>query len=496
MNYRLTLRIQGGLLIFLAAMLLTPLPFSLAHPRAEAWHDGAFWAFLLTALIVLAVGWALHRLFRAQGEMTYREGFAIVTFGWIAYALFGGLPYLLAEVNGIRHLGDAFFEAMSGFSTTGATVITGLEHVPPSILFWRAMTQWLGGMGMIVLSLAILPFLGVGGMQLFEAESPGPTKDRLSPRIQDTAKVLWGVYAILTLAEVLLLWAGGMNGFESVCHAFTTMATGGFSTRDASIAAFGSYTHVVIGVFMLLAGVNFSLHYHALRGDPRRYWQSEEFRFYLALIASSTAVITVLIVLQDDLPGHALIKLRDAAFQTISLMTTTGYATADFETWPAMAQYLLITLMFVGGCAASTGGSIKVVRILLLSKHAFLQISRLIHPREVRSLKLDHKPVSREVIQSVLGFFALFVAIFLLGSLLMAGILPPHADGTADLVTACTSVVSALGNVGPGLGTVGPTETYTHLPTAGKLVLAVCMLVGRLEVFTVLVLFFPSFWRK
>ncbi|HPM80901.1 MAG TPA: potassium transporter TrkG [Candidatus Anammoximicrobium sp.] len=496
MNLRLTLRVQGGLLIFLAAMLLTPVPFSLAHPRAGAWHDGAFWAFLLASLIALAVGLALYRRFRTDDEMTYREGFAIVTFGWISYALFGGLPYLLAEVNGIRGFADAFFEAMSGFSTTGSTVITGLERVPPSILFWRAMTQWLGGMGIIVLSLAILPFLGVGGMQLFEAESPGPTKDRLSPRIQDTAKVLWGVYAILTLTEALLLWAGGMTAFESLCHAFTTMATGGFSTRDASIAAFGGYTHVVIGMFMLLAGVNFSLHFHTLRGRPGRYWQSEEFRFYLALIASSTAVITVLIVLQRDLPGHALVKFRDAAFQTVSMMTTTGYATADFETWPAMAQYLLVALMFVGGCAASTGGSIKVVRILLLSKHAFLQLSRLIHPREVRSLKLDHKPVSREVIQSVLGFFALFVAIFLLGSLLMAGILPPGADGAPDLVTAGTAVISALGNIGPGLGTVGPTETYTHLPAAGKLVLAACMLVGRLEVFTVLVLFFPSFWRK
>mgnify|MGYP001144200614 CR=1 FL=1 len=265
MNIRLTLRIQGGLLIFLAAMLLTPLPFSLAYPRAESWHDGAFWAFLLSALIALAVGVTLHRYFRAEGEMTYREGFAIVTFGWIVFALFGGLPYVLADVDDIRHVADAFFEAMSGFSTTGATVITGLDQASASILFWRAMTQWLGGMGIIVLSLAILPFLGVGGMQLFEAESPGPTKDRLSPRIQDTAKVLWGVYAILTLAETLLLWAGGMNAFESLCHAFTTMATGGFSTRDASIAAFGSYTHVVIGVFMLAAGVNFSLHFHALR---------------------------------------------------------------------------------------------------------------------------------------------------------------------------------------------------------------------------------------
>lgn len=496
MNYRLTLRIQGGLLIFLAAMLLTPLPFSLAHPAAETWHDGAFWAFLWTALIALAVGAVLYRTFRTTEEMTYREGFAIVTFGWLAYAFFGGLPYLLAEVRGVQHFADAFFEAMSGFSTTGATVIRGLEHAPPSILFWRALTQWLGGMGMIVLSLAILPFLGVGGMQLFEAESPGPTKDRLSPRIQDTAKVLWGVYVILTLAEVCLLWLGGMTVFESLCHALTTMATGGFSTRDASIAAFGTYAHVVTGLFMLLGGVNFSLHFYALRGQPGRYWQSEEFRFYLALIAASTVLITVVNVLASGLPGHALIKLRDAAFQTISLITTTGFVTADFETWPAMAQYTLVGLMFVGGCAASTGGGIKVVRILLLGKHAHLQISRLIHPREIRSLKLDHKPVSREVVQSVLGFFALFMGAFCLGSLLMAGILPARADGSADLVTAGTAVVSALGNVGPGLGTVGPIETYTHLPGAAKLVLAICMLVGRLEVFTVLVLFFPSFWRR
>jgi len=496
MNLHLTLRIQGGLLIFLAAMLLTPLPFSLVYPRPDSWHDGAFWAFLAAALITLAVGGVLFRRFPADGEMTYREGFAIVTFGWIAYAVFGGLPYLLADVSGVRNFADAFFEAMSGFSTTGATVITGLDHTAPSILFWRAMTQWLGGMGIIVLSLAILPFLGVGGMQLFEAESPGPTKDRLSPRIQDTAKVLWGVYVILTLAEVLLLWAGEMNAFESLCHAFTTMATGGFSTRDASVAAFGSYTQVVIGVFMLLAGVNFSLHFHALRGSPRRYWESEECRFYLALVASSTAIITVLLLVQSELPGSVLLKARDAAFQTISLMTTTGYATADFETWPAMAQYILMALMFIGGCAASTGGSIKVVRLLLLSKHASLQLSRLIHPREVRSLKLDHKPVSREVIQAVLGFFALFMAIFLLASILLAGLLPAQADETADLTTAGTAVISALGNVGPGLGTVGPTETYTHLPALGKLLLAVCMLVGRLEVFTVLVLFFPSFWRK
>lgn len=496
MNLRFTLRIQGGLLLFLGGMLLTPLPFSVWYHRPGSWHDGALPAFLAAALVTLLAGAALYWCVRAEGEMTYREGFGIVTLGWIGFATFGALPYWWADVSGIQHPVDAFFEAMSGFSTTGATVITDLETVPCSILFWRAMTQWLGGMGIIVLSLAILPFLGVGGMQLFEAEVPGPTKDRLSPRIQDTAKVLWAVYVLITLAEVLLLWAGGMELFEALCHALTTMATGGFSTRDASIAAFGSYTHVVIGLFMLLAGVNFSLHYYALRGQLRRYWQSEELRFYLALIACCTAVITVAIGWHPDVPGNLLTRLRDAAFQTISLMTTTGYVTVDYERWPAVAQYVLVALMFVGGCAGSTGGGIKVVRVLLLTKHAFLQLSRLIHPREVRSLKLDHTPVSREVIQSVLGFFALLTLIFVLSSVVLAGLVPPHADGTADLVTAGTAVISALGNVGPGLGTVGPTETYTHLPALAKLVLAICMLVGRLEVFTVLVLFFPSFWRK
>ncbi len=496
MNLRLTLRIQGGLLLFLGGMLLTPVPVSLWHRRPEAWHDGALWAFLIAALISLVVGLVIYRRVRFEGEMTYREGFAIVTFGWLGFAAFGSLPYLLADVSGVANPADAFFESMSGFSTTGATVITGLDAQAPSILFWRAMTQWLGGMGIIVLSLAILPFLGVGGMQLFEAEAPGPQKDRLSPRIQDTAKVLWGVYVLITAVEACLLWLGGMSVFESLCHSMTTMATGGFSTRDASVAAFGSYTHVVIGVFMLVAGVNFSLHYFALRGDFRRYWHSDEFRFYIGLIAFATAVITLMTALDPNLPGNLPAKLRDAAFQTISLMTTTGYATADYERWPALAQYILMALMFVGGCAGSTGGSIKVVRLLLLIRHAFLQLVLLIHPRQVRSLKLDHKPVSREVIQSVLGFFALFMALFLIASMVMAGILPPADDGTADLLTAGSAVISALGNVGPGLGSIGPTETYTHVPALGKLVLAICMLVGRLEVFTVLVLFFPSFWRK
>ncbi|MHB8952895.1 MAG: TrkH family potassium uptake protein [Pirellulaceae bacterium] len=496
MNIRLTLRILGGLLIFLGVMLLTPVSVSLTYPRPDSWDDGALLAFVVSSLVTLSAGGALYGLVQARGEMTYREGFAVVTFGWVGYALFGSLPFLLADVTGVDNPADAFFEAMSGFSTTGSTTIVGLESQPHSILFWRALTQWLGGMGIIVLSLAILPFLRVGGMQLFEAEAPGPTKDRLSPRIQDTARVLWGVYILLTGTEVLLLWGGGMSIFESLCHAFTTMSTGGFSTRDASIAVFNTYEQLIVLLFMVLAGVNASLHYYALQGHVRRYWNSEEFRFYFWIIVGATLLITLLIAQDGSIPGSLAIKLRDAAFQAVSLLTTTGYVSADYERWPTMAQYILIALMFLGGCAGSTAGGIKVVRVLLLLKHALLQLSVLIHPREVRSLKLDHKPVSREVIQSVLGFFALFMTVLLVGSVTMAGLLPANADGSADMLTAGTSVLSALSNIGPGLGTVGPIETYTMIPGAGKLLLALCMLVGRLEVFTVLVLFFPSFWQK
>lgn len=496
MNFPLTLRVLGGLMSFLGVMLLTPIPFSLWYRGDDAYHDGALWAFLASSAITLLAGTVAHRFVKSRGEMSYREGFGIVTFGWIGYALFGSLPYLLVAAPGIDTPADAIFEAMSGFSTTGSTVITDLEAVPPSLLFWRSMTQWLGGMGIIVLSVAILPFLGVGGMQLYEAEVPGPIKDRLSPRIQDTAKVLWAVYVLITAAEVALLWAGGMDLFESLCHALTTMATGGFSTRNASLAAWNSYLQVVVIVFMFLAGVNFSLHYQALRRGTWRYWPSDEFRFYTAITAGATLLIAVQLIADGTVPGSPLAKLRDSAFQVVSLLTTTGYVTADYEKWPAMAQYILMTLMFVGGSAGSTAGSIKVIRILLLLKHAFLQLSRLIHPREVRVLRLDQLPVSGEVTQSVLGFIALFVTVFLLASVIMAGLLPPNADGSADLLTAASSVISALGNVGPGLGAVGPTETYTSIPVAGKLLLVLCMLVGRLELFTVLVLFFPSFWRK
>ncbi|HXV22107.1 MAG TPA: TrkH family potassium uptake protein [Desulfuromonadales bacterium] len=480
MNALLTLRILGALLLFLAAALLTPIPFSIYFA------DGAAGAFLAAALISFVAGLTLYKKCQSKRELSVREGFAIVTFGWGFYALFGALPFLFS--GAIPSPVDAIFETMSGFTTTGSTILANIESLPESILFWRALTHWMGGMGIIVLSLAILPMLGVGGMQLFKAEVPGPTADRLKPRIQDTAKLLWGVYVLLTIAEVVLLMLGGMNLYEALCHAFATLATGGFSTRNASVGAYGSaYIDWVVTVFMFLAGVNFSLHYQVLRGRPREFWRNEEFRFYFFI----TAVTTVLIVLlnQGTIYGSFFDNLRYSAFQVVSILTTTGFATADYETWPVLAQYLLVFLMFVGGCAGSTGGGMKVARMLLLFKHAQVQLYRLIHPRAVRLVKLGGVPVDREVMQSILGFFAFYMGIFVVASFLMA------ASGL-DLTSAGAAVIATLSNVGPGLGTLGPVDNFAHVSAFGKIVLTLCMLMGRLELFTVLVLFFPSFWRK
>ncbi len=480
MNITLTLRILGALLLSLAIALLFPVPFSWFY------GDGAASSFILSSVISAACGGLLFKLFRSESDLSVREGFAVVTFGWTLFSLFGALPFVLS--GAIPSYLDAFFETMSGFTTTGSTILTDIEVLPPSILLWRSLTQWLGGMGIIVLSLAILPMLGVGGMQLFKAEVPGPTTDRLKPRIQDTAKLLWGVYVLLTGAEVLLLMAGGMNFFDGLNHSFTTMATGGFSTRNASIAAYGSaYIEWVITLFMFLAGINFSLHYLALQGKIGDFIRNEELRFYFGLILFGTISITLL-NMGGTYPDF-LDNLRFSAFQVVSIMTTTGFATADYELWPVLCQYLLVFAMFIGGCAGSTGGGMKVARILLLFKHAHVQVFRLIHPRAVRLVKLGARPVDKEVMQSILGFFALYLGVFVAASFIMAGV-------GMDLPSAGASVIATLSNIGPGLGSVGPVDNFAHVPAFGKLVLAFCMLLGRLELFTVLVLVFPSFWRK
>jgi trk system potassium uptake protein TrkH len=480
MNLILTFRLLGGLLLFLAAALLLPLPFSYYYA------DGAWPAFVFAALVCGSVGAALFFTCRSTKEMSLREGFAIVTLGWSTFALFGALPYLFSGTIGTPL--DAVFETMSGFTTTGATILTNIEIVPESLLLWRALTQWLGGMGFIVLSLAILPLMGVGGMQLFKAEMPGPTADRLKPRIQDTAKLLWGIYVLLTAVLIILLMFGGMNFFDSLCHAFTTLATGGFSPRNASVGAYNSaYIDWVISLFMFLAAINFSLYYLALRGRLRDFYRNEELRIYLMLVVGIVLLVmwsnhgTVYISIVDN--------LRYSVFQVTSIISTTGFGTADYVQWPAASQLLLFFAMVVGGCAGSTAGGIKVARLLLLFKHAQVQIYRLIHPRAVRLVKLGTKPVDRDVMHSILGFFAVWMGVFFIATLLMA------AAGL-DMLSAAGSVVATLGVVGPGFGSVGPMENYAHIFPFGKTVLILCMLLGRLELFTVLVLFVPSLWHK
>jgi len=474
------LNLLGKLLIILSLMLLTPIPFSLYF------GDSMTGVFLLCSLLGLLLGGLLLALFLPEKELGYKDGFAIVTFSWLGLALLGALPYVLS--GAIPSFIDAFFESMSGFTTTGSTILSDIEVLPKSLLFWRTMTHWLGGMGIIVLTLAILPLLGIGGMQLFQAEVPGPTKDRLAPRIQDTARILWSVYLLMTLMETGLLMLGGVDFFNAITHSFATLATGGFSNFNASLGHYQStYLQSVVILFMFLAGANFSLHFMALRGDVRAYWKNEEFRFYGAIVLFATLAIFIANEIAGVYADHGL-NLRDVLFQVVSIMTTTGFGTADFDTWPPFCRVLLVSLMFVGGCAGSTGGGIKVVRFLLFFKYARSQLHKLVHPRQVETIKLGNTKVPQDVMIAILSFFAIYLAVFMVASLIVTGL-------GVDIITGPTAVIATLNNIGPGLHLVGPTQNFGHLPGLAKLVLIFCMLAGRLELYTVAILLTPSYWK-
>jgi len=481
MRFGLIFRILGALILFLGLMMVFPILFSLYY------RDGDLRALVLSAVITIAAGAFLFVFFRRMAqEISHREGFVIVTLGWISAAFFGSLPYMLAGV--FPSFVEAYFESMSGFTTTGATVLAGMEGVPRGVLFWRSLTHWLGGMGIIVLSIAILPLLGVGGMQLFKAEVPGPVADKLRPRVAETAKILWQVYMLISAAETILLMLGGMSLFEALCHTFGTMATGGFSTRSASIGSYDkAYLDGVITIFMILAGTNFALHYQAFTGNLRAFHRNSEVRFYWMTLAGAMLLVTL--VLRVETYETMAKAFRYASFQVTSIMTTTGYTTADFERWPSFAQYLLVLLMFVGGSAGSTGGGMKCMRILLLLKQGRRELSRLIHPHGVIPVRLGGKVVSGEIIQAVWGFFFLFMLIFVLASVAMALL-------GLDIISAFVSVAATINNIGPGLGSVGPMDNYRSIPLIGKWILIFCMLVGRLELYTVIVLLVPDFWRK
>lgn len=490
-NYPIIGKIIGILLILEGVFMFLSLPFSVhfQEPNLNTFRlfmpEYDFWPLVLSGAITISFGLFLFLIFRkAPKTMSKREGYIIVSFSWVVISVFGAFPLFFA---GVTNYADAFFETVSGFTTTGATILTDIEGVSKGLLFWRALTHWIGGMGIIVLSLAILPVLGIGGMSLFVAEVPGPTPDKLHPRITATAKRLWGIYVLLTFVETLLLMLGGMDLFEGLSHAFATMATGGFSTRDASIAAFSPYIQYTILVFMILAGTNFTLHYLALHGKLKEVFQNEEYRYYLGLLFLASLIISLVLIFNAGLPAEQAI--RDALFQVVAVVTTTGFITSDYLLWPGFLWMLIFLLMFTGGSAGSTGGGIKIMRQLLILKNSFLELKRIIHPNAVIPVRFNGRAVPGNVMYNIMAFFVIYLIIFAVSTLIMSSM-------GLDFETAIGSAAATLGNIGPGIGGVGPVENYAAIPLGGKWFLSFLMILGRLELFTVLIILSPAFWRR
>jgi trk system potassium uptake protein len=482
LNLLLIAKFLGILIMILSVFMLLSVPWSLYYGESDTTR-----ALLTSSLICLLSGTLLFFLTRKHDHRNIgkKEGYLIVTVTWISITFFGTLPFFLSDA--IPSFTNAFFETMSGFTTTGATILEDIEAMPKGLLFWRAMTHWLGGMGIIVLTLAILPILGVGGMQLFVAEVPGTTPSRLHPRITETAKRLWGIYVIFTMLLTLLLMLGGMDLFDGLCHAFSTMSTGGFSTKNDSIAGFSAYIQYVIILFMIIAGMNFSLHYFLLKGQFSKVLQNDELRFYMTVIGIFTLIVAVPLFLLH----HTSLELafRESLFQVVSILTTTGFITADYKNWDVFMWFFIFILMFTGGCIGSTGGGIKMIRILILIKNMRLEFKRLLHPMAVIPVRINGKTIPPEIIHNFLAFFFLYITIFIAGTTIMTFF-------GMDFMGAIGASIATIGNIGPGIGTVGPSENYAHIASGGKWVLSFLMLLGRLELFTVLLLLSPSFWRK
>ena len=479
LNIRIIIKVLSILLLVESLFMFTGIPFAVYY------HE-SIQPLLISGIITLISGFVFWMLTLKKTKMNIgkREGFMIVTLAWIIISLFGTLPYLLSQ--SIHSFTNAFFETISGFTTTGSSILNDIEILPKNILYWRALTHWIGGMGIIVLTVAILPFLGVGGMQLFVAEMPGITPDKLHPRITGTAKRFWGIYVLLTAVEVILLYLGGMDFFDSLCHSFATLATGGFSTSNTSIAGFSPYIQYVIAFFMILAGTNFTLHYFALHLKFNKLRHNEEYRVYLLLIILFSLALTVgLIVFMGEGLEPAF---RHALFTVSSILTTTGFVTSNYIIWPSYMWMLVFALMFFGGMAGSTGGGVKIIRHILLIKNSKLELKRSLHPHAVIPVKYNGKTVNQQIIFNVMAFFLLYLFFFALGTFIL-GLLG------LDFETAIGASIASLGNIGPGIGGVGPVENYAFIPDAGKWMLSFLMVMGRLELFTVLVIFSPAFWK-
>jgi trk system potassium uptake protein TrkH len=476
-------KILGLLLMVFSVTMLPPVVVALIY------GDGGGMPFIYAFLVILGTGLAIWLpVARTRQDLRVRDGFLVVVLFWVALGLSGALPFVLSPEPDLS-VTDSVFESLSGLTTTGATVILGIDELPHSVLWYRQQLQWLGGMGIIVLAVAVLPMLGVGGMQLYRAETPGPMKDtKLTPRIAETAKALWYIYLSLTIVCGLAYWFAGMTAFDAIGHAFSTVAIGGFSTHDASIGYYDStLIEMIAVVFMLLSGVNFALHFAVVRRfDVRIYAQDSEFRFYLFLLALTTCIVTVALFFTNTYIDWGE-SFTQGLFQVVSIGTTTGFTTAQFYYWPPFIEIMLLFLAFVGGCAGSTGGGIKVIRFLLLIKQGLREIGRLIHPNAQLPVRVGRKVINHRIVDAVWGFFSLYVAAFVIMYLALA------ATGL-DLLTSFSAVAACMNNLGPGLATVGAHYFDMHDP--GIWILCFAMLLGRLEIFTLLVLLTPAFWQR
>ncbi|WP_417610263.1 TrkH family potassium uptake protein [Owenweeksia hongkongensis] len=471
---------MGTLLILVSGMMAISIFVALYYH--EVWLN-----LLIASSVTAAAGIAL-RLMRddKNRDVRKRDGFLIVSMGWLLMSLFGSLPFVIG--GAIPDFVDAFFETVSGFTTTGATILTDIEAMPKALLFWRSMTHWLGGMGIIVLTIAILPLLGVGGMQLFVAESPGVTPDKMHPRITETAKRLWIIYFALTAIEAVMLWIAGMGLFDAVNHAMATMATGGFSTKNASIAFYDSPAiHYIITLFMFLAGVNFTMLYFGFTGKVGRIFKNEEFRVYALNMLIMSIIVSFGLAVYGDYGVEEAI--RSGFFQVASIITTTGFITDNYLLWPNFLIMIIFVLFFSGGSTGSTSGGLKTMRVIVMIKNSLLELRRQIHPTAVIPVRFNGKAVPQNITNTIAAFVLIYLIIFFGGTLVMSMI-------GLDFMSAVGSVAASLGNIGPGLGSVGPVDNFAHIVPEGKLFLSFLMLMGRLELFTILILFMPYFWRN
>ena len=476
-------------------LVITGLSMLLPALIAFIYGETDLYGHLKSSLICILLGLPIWVFTRKSKRLNSKDGFAIVSFAWITVALAGSLPFYLTGI--IPNFTDAWFEAMSGVTTTGATIIgnpstlphliNGIESMPHGVLFWRSFLQWLGGMGIIVFTIAILPLLGVGGVQLFKAEVPGPVADKIKPRVKETAKILWMVYIGFTFLQFLLLGFAGMSWFDSICHAFTTMPTGGFSTQNASIAAYSNpVIHYIIIFFMFVAGVNFTLHFRAITGNYKSYFKDYEFKVYFSILFFATMLIFLNISFSNSDWSHNSFLI--SLFQSLALMTGTGYVNADYELWPFFSQLLLFFMMFFGAMGGSTSGGMKIARVILLIKYAATETRRMLHSRAIIPIRIGDRTIGDDVIRNTLGFFLIYLSFFVLTALVLTAL---NYDFTSSLSVAA----SAIGNVGPAFGSFGPTDNYALLHPIGKWMMTFCMLLGRLEIFTIMVLFSRTFWK-